>query len=415
MKLIPGQVHMLQQELINIKKQLRSYNDYFSDIQAISGDRNYTIDNGNDSVTASQHHHLEKQQKEYKELLKYADRVLTIDTEKIELGTKFYIQFDGEEEKELFTLVEKALGLNLEHISTDSDIGKVLCHLKEKDRFETQLANGTKVSGTVTDIITNPKEYVRYITSVPEENRKSCLATYPKNLTLTDSQFELLQLEQNLLREKLSKEEQEKEGLHVGTKVTLKIGANQPRIYTIVDKEEKDIDSECEISIDNSLIDRMYHRKQDGRFWIYVGSPKKSSAKRLGKVLEINQENVFSEEEKNKEIHRLKTRIGYIDKLLTTSIRSHPEENANEIGIGSKVRLTVENGDEIEEKEVEIIQIAVSYELDSEYIEASSPIGEILLGKSAGSEIECPSSSEPYKVTINEITNGTTTFKGLKK
>ena len=50
---------------------------------------------------------VEKQQKEYKELLKYADRVLTIDTEKIELGTKFYIQFDGEEEKELFTSIYK--------------------------------------------------------------------------------------------------------------------------------------------------------------------------------------------------------------------------------------------------------------------------------------------------------------------
>ena len=66
MKLIPEQVHMLQQELAKIRKQLSSYNDYFSGIQVRSGDRSYTIDNGNDSVTASQHHHLEKQQKSIK-------------------------------------------------------------------------------------------------------------------------------------------------------------------------------------------------------------------------------------------------------------------------------------------------------------------------------------------------------------
>ena len=415
MKLIPEQVQILTEKLKHIRKSLEGYNDYFSELHGVSGDRNYTIDSGNNRVTASQYHFLEQQRKEYEDYLKTANRIQEIDTDKIELGTKFHIHFDGEEEKEEFTLVDNSLGLSMGHISTTSDIGKAIFHLREKDRFVIVLEDGTKVSGEVTDIITNPKEYVNYIIKTPVRNRVSRLAKSKKTLTLTNSQRDLLKLERNLLKEKLSREEQEKVMFHVGTKVTLKIGATTPKTYTIVDKKEKDIDPECEISIDSSLIDRMYHRKEDGRFYIYTGKTKKSSSKKIARVLEINQENVYSEEEKKKRVKALKTRITCIEKLLNKSTSCHPEENEEKIGIGSKVRLTIQQGAELEEKEVEIIQRAVSYELDSEYIESISPLGARLLGKQAGDMVYCPMQIGGYRVTINEITNEKQMPKGLTK
>ena len=415
MKLIPEQVQILTEKLKHIRKSLEGYNDYFSELHGVSGDRNYTIDSGNNRVTASQYHFLEQQRKEYEDYLKTANRIQEIDTDKIELGTKFHIHFDGEEEKEEFTLVDNSLGLSMGHISTTSDIGKAIFHLREKDRFVIVLEDGTKVSGEVTDIITNPKEYVNYIIKTPVRNRVSRLAKSKKTLTLTNSQRDLLKLERNLLKEKLSKEEQEKLMFHIGTKVTLKIGATTPKTYMIVDKKEKDIDPECEISIDSSLIDRMYHRKEDGKFYIYTGKIRKSSSKKIARVLEINQENVYSEEEKKKTIKTLKTRITCIEKLLNTSTLCHPEENEEAIGIGSKVRLTIQQGTEIEEKEVEIIQRAVSYELDSEYIESISPLGARLLGKQVGDVVNCPMQSETYKATINEIVNEKQGAKGLIK
>lgn len=415
MKLTPEQVQILTEKLKYIKKSLESYNDYFSELHGISGDRNYTIDNGNNNVTASQYHYLEQQRQEYESYLTTAERIQKINTDKIELGTKFHIHFDGEEETEEFTLVDNSLSLSMGHISTTSDIGKSIFHLREKDRFIIVLENGTKVSGEVTDIITNPKEYVNYIIENPIRNRVSRLAKSQKTLTLTSSQRYLLQLERNLLKEKLSREEQEKVMFHVGTKVTLKIGAMTPKTYTIVDKKEKDIDPECEISIDSSLIDRMYRRKEDGRFYIYTGKIKKSSSKKITRVLEINQENVYSEEEKKKRVKTLKTRITCIEKLLDTSTLCHPEENEETIGIGSKVRLTIQQGAELEEKEVEIIQRAVSYELDSEYIESISPLGARLLGKHVGDVVNCPMQIGGYRVTINEITNEKQMSKGLTK
>lgn len=405
MKLTPEQVQILTEKLKQLKKSVESYKDYFAEISGISGENNYTVDNGNNSVTASQYHFLKQQQQEYETYLRTAERIQKIDTDKIELGTKFHVRFDGEEEKEEFTLVDNSLGLSMKHISMTSDIGKVITHLREKERFVIVLKNGTKVSGEVTDIITNPKEYVRYMISTPVKNKMSRIAYRSKDLILTDSQRDLLCLEKNLLNRKLSQEEKEKVTIQVGTKVTLKIGTAPPKTYTVVEKTEKDIDPEHEISIESCLIDRMCHQKQDGRFSIYTGKKKKSSSKKVGRVLEINQENVFSEENKKQKIKSLKSRITYIEKLLNTSKSCPIEQNPKTINIGSQVSLTIQDGTNYEEKEVEIIQRAVSYELDSEYIESISPLGARLLGKQKGEEIKCPTKNGSYKVTINEVVN----------
>lgn len=75
----------------------------------------------------------------------------------------------------------------------------------------------------------------------------------------------------------------------------------------------------------------------------------------------------------------MKQRLEEIDRILKNTLVAVPNDE-DTIGIGTKVDLMFFNGNGIETKHVEMINQAVSDELDSEYIERISPLGSQIFG-----------------------------------
>lgn len=406
MKLIPEQVRIIEQKLEQAKKDSIGYQDFFAAATVINGENNYTIDDGADRITKSQYYLLRQQIKEYKEALERAERIRDIKTDKIALGTKFSLQFAGEKESEQFTLVDIGLGLDTQYITMGSEVGKKLWHLKAGDSFSVILKNGNKVFGTVTDILTNPKEYVKYIISTKHSHRVSKLYhPIQEEQVLTETQRKLLLLEKNILATKINKEKRETEQFADGTKVTIQIGKKEPKTYTIVDKPEYIINPETEISINSNIVQRLYSRKKDGTFYLYEKPFVKGNSKKIAKLLDINQENVYSKREKSKTLRSLSRRMTAIEKILKQAKDINPEENGDSIGIGSHVSMMIKDETGIKTRRVEIIQQAVSYELETDYVEASSPLGVRIIGLTENDKISCSTGRGCYEVMVYDIDN----------
>lgn len=399
MKLIPEQVSKITRRLEQAKLELQGYEDYFSELSRGSGDNNYTVEDGGNGFTLSQFHQCEQKIKDYEKALQEAERITKIDVHQIDLGTKFILQFDGEEECELFTLVDTTLGMDSQCVTLGSPVGQSLFHLTKGQEFSVDLGNGRKTSGKVKDIITNSKEYIRYITSRNFSNRISRCYYPSEELILTESQRELLLLEKKSLSKKLGEEKMECERFVEGTKVTIQFTESEPRVYTIVDKPEEDINTDREISLNGKLINRFYSRKADGTFTIYERKDGKTLVQKA-RILDINQKNVYSKRNKQMVIHLLTSRLDTINHLLDTSIKNEVVPDEKKVGIGSHVSIMTFDADGSHNRRVEVIQKAVSYELETDYVEASSPLGVKIMGLTENEEFLCFTQSGKYYTGI---------------
>ena len=392
MKLIPEQVQLLMNKLEAVKLELRSYDDYFSNLKY--GDSESMAGDGSNNLINSQYQLTERQKREYESVLRQGQRITEIDTTKIGLGTKFSLQFKGEDKSEQYTLVDTKIGMACDScISLETPIGKALESATIGDEVSYSIP-GTqqKNSATVTDIVRDTSQYINYL---PHRS-------LPENLCLTDSQAELLEQEKEFVKKDLSREKYEMREIVPGTKIIFQMGNNTPREYTVVDKMEYEIDKDREISLHNKLIENLAAGTGKNSFPIYVAESEIKN-REYGKILGINQENIFSYEEKKKRLNTLTTRINEINYLLAAVPRINPEINEDRIGIGSHVSMVCkETG---ERKRVEIIQRAVSYELDANYLEIDSPIGSQIMGLSGDNSIQVQNGEITYTVSIFDIDN----------
>lgn len=391
MKLIPEQVQALLNALEVEKEALSSFKDYFSGLK--HGDSEAMLNDGSNLFSESQYLLTEKMKTSFADALKRSDRVREIDTTKIELGTKFFLQFLGEEQPELYTLVDTKIGMsNINCISLNTSIGKALQGAVAGDEV-VYFSPETKqqMTATVTGIVDDIHQYVKYL-----PHRDLSEVSY-----LTDSQVELLELEKNLVTHEMVKEKSEMEELVPGTKVTVCIG-DDTREYTVVDKPEYAIDKDSEISIHSDFFQRIENRNIENCFTFYMMEDGVKKRK-YGRVQNVNQENVFSYEEKNEKLNTLTTRLEEIDYLLTSVPRVNPEINGEKIDIGSHVSLICnETG---ESKRVELIQRAVSLELDTNYLEVDSPIGRQIVGLTEESSVLVSQEGAVYTVFAFDIDN----------
>ena len=405
MKLVPEQIKVIQEKLEQSKLKLKEYENYFSELSPVNGDNNYPVHDGGDRLTKTQYHLLKQQIQEYKNALKNAERITEINTEQIGLGTKFTLQFDGEEEKERFILADTGLGITEQYISLNSEVGIAILNLTEGERFDISLQNGQKVSGLVTSIITDQKEYpINYIRKRKYSSRKSTLYKPTEERYLTDSQIELLEIEQENLKRKLAMEKNKENQIMDGTKITIKIGKEEPRTYTVVDKDEKEIDSDKEIGLDSTLLEKIAKRKSDDSF-IIVKTEKNKPKKISAKVLEINQNNLLHNKERTILLRQLSSRINTITNILQTAKRVNPKDNQEKVGYGSHVSIMIFTKDGVKTRRSEIIQKAVSYELSTDYIEACSPLGVKIMGLTNNSEFVYRTQYESYSGIIYDIDN----------
>lgn len=392
MKLIPEQVQALLNALEVEKEALSSFKNYFSGLK--HGDSEAMLNDGSNLFSESQYLLTEKMKTSFADALRQGDRVREIDTTKIELGTKFFLQFLGEEQPELYTLVDTKIGMtDINCISLNTAIGKALRGAVTGDEV-IYLSPETKqqMTATVTGIVDDIDQYVKYL-----PHRELSEVSY-----LTDSQVELLELEKDLVTQEMVKEKSEMDELVPGTKVTICIGDDIPREYTVVDKVEYAINKDREISIYSQLFKRIDNRNLKNCFTFYLmenGLKRRKS----GRVQNINQENVFSYEEKNAKLNTLTTRLEEIDYLLTSVPRVNPETNGEKIDIGSHVSLICnETG---ESKRVELIQRAVSLELDTNYLEVDSPIGRQIVGLTEENSVLVSQEGSVYTVFAFDIDN----------
>jgi transcription elongation factor GreA len=95
---------------------------------------------------------------------------------------------------------------------------------------------------------------------------------------------------------------------------------------------------------------------------------------------------------------RLEARIAELDKALQIAkIVERPADSGDSAALGSKVKLLdIEFGDEL------TVELVGSFEADpaADLISIVSPMGEVLLGKSVGDEVEVqtPSGAQRYRV-----------------
>ena len=234
--------------------------------------------------------------KEINNLLSECEYLINRNLDSIEVGTKFELYFDDTASKETFIMIEKSIGTVIpSYISKESPIGQAIVGKKEGETFSYQV-NGNIISGIITKIETDKKQYINFIRERPYENRQS---------------YKSKKLLKHLLNDKdLTEEEQQELDTH------LYITTSQ---YNLLKTE----------------IERLKNLKDN-------------------------------------------TRLITIKKILKNPV-AIPEDNGS-IGIGSKFSIMLFGEEKTEFKRVEMINRAVSTELDCNYVERIDNLGSVLYG-----------------------------------
>ena len=136
MKLIPEQVQALLNALEIEKEALSSFKNYFSGLK--HGDSEAMLNDGSNLFSESQYLLTEKMKTSFADALRQGDRVREIDTTKIELGTKFFLQFLGEEQPELYTLVDTKIvrkGIFMKSLCIKTNDSNVISYLLNELKY----------------------------------------------------------------------------------------------------------------------------------------------------------------------------------------------------------------------------------------------------------------------------------------
>jgi len=191
MRIIPEQVKYLREEIKKLREQLESYDQYYLERDREVGTQETCMVFCGDSITEHQIAKNYKTLKTYEKFLLIGDYVRKPETDKIGIGTKFSLKFDGENIEENYTLVEVLVGKHMfnEAITVESPIGKSIIGKKEGETF-TYKIGGNEIKGIITKIETNEKAYPSYIRYINKEIQKTS-----EVVKITESQKELLETE----------------------------------------------------------------------------------------------------------------------------------------------------------------------------------------------------------------------------
>lgn len=415
MKLIPEQYLLLEEA---IQKERQRQNILKEQKQQIRNDT------AGDGETNEANNYEEKEaiqtsnneMREYARALQIGERVKTIPVDKIGIGTKFVLQFAGEDEPEKYTLVDTKIGYigQTDYMSSDSILGQVLLGKKAKDSFSYEVGNNSQkqtIEGEVVDIITDRSEYINYITSREISSRKAhqlrgtSAGRQPEIFPLTKSQYELLSEESKNLLIAIQKEQLKATKIELGSKVIITYEEGSPQVFTIVDKKESELDKETEINLDSKLAEILLHTKEQEKFkYTYKKTEQGKRKQQRGKLEEIDNTALYSEEERQKKLSSLYSKLAYVNKMLKNSKLAEPPQDET-IGIGSHVSIMTFTKEKTETRRVEIIQQAVSYELEPTYVEAISPLGVQLLGLKNNEEFIYRKNGTPITGIVYDIDN----------
>ena len=346
----------------------------------------------------------------YKDILTKSEFLIPKDSDTIDYGTRFTLKYDDTDEEETYTFVNNSIGLARScfnqdngYISVDSLIGNELKGKRVNDDFSYKVhLKGRKdaitITGKVIDIIKRTNNDVNFIISRRKSYRISrCAKAMIKELNqgkmtdelsklneITLSQYELLKEEQERLRNSLIKIRKYEDRIMVGSIIKLKSKKGDIKEYTIVDKS--DYDANREINANTVMASRLFLKHKGDYFndsCTHMVNGKRVNNSYIGEIIDIDNSLIPKEESIYRSSMPVYTRIGMIDKLLKTLVIATPPRD-NTIGVGSKVTITMFMNGEVQSKRVEVINHAVSYELNTDYVEAISPLGVKIMGLSNG-------------------------------
>lgn len=388
MKLIPEQIKIIEQEIEKEKQIRKELQDQDFRSAHTSGDGESNDPNTEEKEALARSNYKIRK---YHTVLANAERVQTIEVDKIGLGTKFLLKFEDEEEAEYYTLVDDKIGYNgdLEYISTNSILGKTIQGKKAGEDFS-YIVNLDKkenlVKGTVAAIITDKTQYINYIRSKPYSSIRTKKYHPSGTFYLTKSQLLLLEEEINSLLTKINGIEANKEKIQPGSKVTVAFKGRKEQEYQVVDKKESEIDDTQEISWESSFAGKLALSQIGTRFKYRERSKEDGKIKVLSaKVSKVDNSDIYDLKQDQQKLFQLKGRLAHIEKILKESHKAQPVADG-EVGIGSHLSIMLFGKENTKIKRVEMIEQAVSYELETDYVEAISPLGVALMGLKNGEE-----------------------------
>lgn len=219
MILTPEQVSNMREENRRIKERLPEYSDYFQNREISSAE----FTEGRplaDFATEANYKFDINTIKRNEELLETSKFLKERTTDFIEIGTKFIVKFDHNNKKQELLLVEESVGIpKLKgFVTLNSLLGQNIRGKKENDTFSYKINTdkytpATRViTGVVTEIKKDPKDYLHYITDKGYSSRKcrkektdisrlyqnrntdeQSMIEYQKRLALAPSQVKLIQ------------------------------------------------------------------------------------------------------------------------------------------------------------------------------------------------------------------------------
>ena len=205
MKLIPEQVQNIRCEILAREQEKIMFDEYYDDQKALGGTDQELNCIVKDETINFQNHQNKTRLEELKNILLTGEYVKKINTDQIDIGTKFYLEFEGEE-KEKYTLVDtkECLSSINGFISKDSPLGKSIYGKKENEEFSIKTQYGIE-TGMIKEIIQDPKEYSSFITTKQKTQRSSKEYKRTHSIMLKDKEKykEELEKEDELIPEQI--------------------------------------------------------------------------------------------------------------------------------------------------------------------------------------------------------------------
>lgn len=405
MLLIPEQVKALRDEINRLEDKKIEIENYFKECEKSTLDPGF-VKYSDTTLEANEYNDVCKKLDSYKRALVENEFTDLKESTTIDCGSSFTILYNDTKEEETYTLVQNMIGLtrnNLgkdkNYISFDTYLGKAIIG-KTRDEFFSYTfslkgrRDSITITGKIIDILKKSDDNVHFIMSKSksariakksernlslahkEDNDKELLKL--KEITL--SQFELLKEEQARLSYILGKLKKYENKIMLDSVISLEKSDGTIKKYRIVDKDVIDVKEEINI---NSVIASRIIAKNIGdsikEKYTYKEDGKIKGATYSGRLVKIDNSKVKEEGTVYSSIWSIYSRLGIVNKLLRESkIVETPCEDV--IGIGSKVSIITYENASVQNRRVEIINQAVSTELNTDYVEVISPLGQEIIG-----------------------------------
>ena len=172
MRLIPEQVVGLRRAILEKRRSLYGYKDYLEDNRTTSIDDINRLRIG-DSFTETGFSLDRSDYNRYTDILENAEIVDSPCLDYVDVGTKFIVVYDGEDEETTLTLVETAQFINSFNgfVSVDSPLGNAAKGHKDGDHCSFKVGD-RRIGFTIKAIDRNMDNYLRTINSVQKGDRR---------------------------------------------------------------------------------------------------------------------------------------------------------------------------------------------------------------------------------------------------